>query len=83
MMKYVAHTDIVALKSFIIGLMVLDWQPLPTDRVLLAHLSLVVALMIVFPFSKLLHAPGLFFNPTRYQVDNAREQRHVARRRAA
>jgi hypothetical protein len=32
----------------------------------------------VFPISKLLHAPGLFFSPTRYQVDNPREARHVA-----
>jgi hypothetical protein len=33
--------------------------------------------MIIFPFSKLLHAPGVFFSPTRNQVDNPREQRHV------
>ena len=30
-MKYVAHTDIVALKAFFLGLMVFDWQPLPHD----------------------------------------------------
>lgn len=83
LMKYVAHTDIVALKAFTLGLILFEWQPLPTDPVLLVHLSLVAALMIVFPFSKLLHAPGMFFNPTRYQIDNARERRHVARRRAA
>ena len=34
--------------------------------------------MIVFPISKLLHAPGVFFSPTRNQVDNPREKRHVA-----
>jgi len=34
-------------------------------------------LMIIFPFSKLLHAPGVFFSPSRNQVDNAREKRHV------
>ena len=83
LMKYVARTDIVALKGFMLGLLVFDWQPLPADPVLLVHLGLVAGLMIVFPFSKLLHAPGVFFNPTRYQVDNARERRHVARRRAA
>ena len=27
--------------------------------------------MIIFPISKLLHAPGLFFSPTRNQADNA------------
>jgi hypothetical protein len=34
--------------------------------------------MIVFPISKLLHAPGLFFSPTRNQIDNPRERRHTA-----
>lgn len=77
-MKYVAHTDIVALKAFMLGLMYFDWQPLPADPVLLIHLSLVIVLMVIFPISKLLHAPGLFFSPTRNQVDNSREFRHLA-----
>jgi nitrate reductase gamma subunit len=77
-MRFVAHTDIVALKAFMLGLMRLDWQPLPADPLLLLHLTLVALLMFVFPISKLLHAPGLFFSPTRYQVDNPREARHVA-----
>lgn len=78
LMRFVAHTDIVALKAFMLGLMRLDWQPLPGDPLLLLHLTLVALLMIVFPISKLMHAPGLFFSPTRYQVDNPREARHVA-----
>lgn len=78
LMRFVAHTDIVALKAFMLGLMRFDWQPLPGDPLLLLHLTLVALLMIVFPISKLLHAPGLFFSPTRYQVDNPREARHVA-----
>ena len=77
-MKYVAHTDIVAVKQFFLGLMSFSIEPLPGDPVLLIHLSLVALLMIVFPISKLLHAPGLFFSPTRNQVDNPREKRHIA-----
>lgn len=77
-MKYVAHTDIVALKSFFLGLMAFDWQPLPADPALLIHLALVALLMIVFPVSKLLHAPGVFFSPSLNQVDDARERRHAA-----
>jgi nitrate reductase gamma subunit len=46
--------------------------------VLLLHLALVALLMLVFPISKLLHAPGLFFSPTRNQADTSREARHVA-----
>lgn len=77
-MKYVAHADIVATKAFFLGLMAFDWQELPADPALLVHLTLVAALMIVFPVSKLLHAPGVFFSPTLNQVDDARERRHVA-----
>jgi nitrate reductase gamma subunit len=78
LMDYVARTNIVALKSFFLGLATFNWQPMPPDPVLLVHLGLVAVLMIVFPFSKLLHAPGLFFSPTRNQVDNPRERRHMA-----
>ena len=77
-MRFAIHTDIVALKAFALGLVRLDWQPIPSDGVLLLHLGLVVALMAVFPFSKLLHAPGLFFSPTRNQADDSRERRHIA-----
>ncbi len=76
-MKFVWHTDIVAVKTFFLGLMYFDWQPLPNNPLLLLHLLLVALLMLVFPFSKLLHVPGVFFSPTRNQVDNPREQRHV------
>ena len=66
------------LKAFTLGLITLSWQPLPNDFVLLVHLSLVIILMLIFPFSKLLHAPGIFFSPTRNMRDNPREHRHVA-----
>ncbi len=78
MMKFVKHTDIVSVKAFFLGLMRFDLQPLPADAPLLVHLGLVAALLIVFPFSKLLHAPGVFFSPSRNQVDNPRERRHLA-----
>lgn len=77
-MRFVAHTDIVAVKAFMLGLMRFDLQPLPGDPVLLVHLALVAMLMLIFPISKLLHAPGLFFSPTRNQADTSREVRHLA-----
>lgn len=77
-MKYLLPTDIIALKAFFLGLMVFSWQELPADPVLLIHLTLVATLMLIFPLSKLLHAPGVFFSPTLNQVDNPREHRHVA-----
>ena len=77
-MTFGVHTDVVAVKSFFIGLMTFSLSELPADTLLIIHLLLVAALMIIFPFSKLLHVPGVFFSPSRNQVDNPREQRHVA-----
>ena len=77
-MKYVSHTDIVTVKSFFLGLLVFQVRELPADPALALHLGLVATLAIVFPFSKLLHAPGLFFSPGRNQADDPREHRHLA-----
>jgi nitrate reductase gamma subunit len=78
MMKFVVHTDVVTVKSYFMGLMSLNIQTLPADLLLLVHLFLVVSLLVVFPFSKLLHAPGVFFSPTRNQKDDSREKRHIS-----
>ena len=77
-MSFAVGTDVVAVKSFFLGLLWFHWQPLPPDPLLYLHLVLVALLMLVFPFSKLLHAPGIFFSPTRNQADNPRERRHLA-----
>ena len=77
-MGYLSHTDIVSVKAFFLGLMRFSPQPLPGDPFLLVHLGLVATLMIIFPISKLLHAPGIFFSPTRNQTDSSRERRHIA-----
>ena len=77
LMTFFIPINIVALKAFVIGLMTFSIQPLPASPVLLIHLALVIVLMVIFPISKLSHAPGLFFAPTRNQRDNPREQRHV------
>ena len=78
LMKYFWHTDIVAVKGFFLGLLSFELLPLPVDLLLLVHLSLVIVLMLIFPISKLLHGPGLFFSPTRNQADNPRERRHLS-----
>jgi len=77
-MTFVSPVDVVGVKAFFLGLITFNWQPLPSSPNLLIHLGLVALWMIIFPFSKLLHAPGVFFSPTRNQVDNPREKRHVA-----
>ncbi len=75
-MRFVAPTDIVAVKAYMLGLLRFRILELPAAAPLLVHLASVAVLMIVFPISKLMHAPGLFFAPSRTQVDNAREFRH-------
>ena len=77
-MTFVAHTDVVMVKQFFRGLMTFNWSPLPADFFVIVHLLLVALLMLIFTFSKLLHAPGVFFSPSRNQVDNPREKRHIA-----
>jgi nitrate reductase gamma subunit len=78
LMSFITHTDVIGAKAFMLGLMRFDWQPLPSDAVLYLHLLLAALLLLVFPFSKLLHAPGIFFSPTRNQTDNPREKRLLA-----
>ena len=75
--SFVTHTDVTQVKSFFSGLFTAGFfgeQGLPAEPLILLHLLLVVVLMLIFPISKLMHAPGVFFSPTRNQVDNAREQ---------
>jgi len=76
MMQLFVHPDIIAIQGFFVNLMGFNIVDLPISPPLIVHLLLVVILLIVFPFSKLLHAPGVFFSPTRNQVDNPREVRH-------
>jgi nitrate reductase gamma subunit len=77
-MRYWFHTDIIQLKQFALGMLSFEFVFLPFDLALVTHLVLVALLLLIFPFSKLLHAPGLFFSPSRNQVDNSREKRHIA-----
>ncbi|MFV2055241.1 MAG: respiratory nitrate reductase subunit gamma [Thiohalomonadales bacterium] len=76
-MTFVSRINIVELKTFTLGLLYIDIQALPSSISLWVHLAGVITLMLIFPISKLLHAPGLFFSPTRNQRDNPREKRHV------
>ena len=77
-MTFLAHTDVIAVKNFFLGWMQFNIVSLPADLNLYIHLLSVVLLLAIFPISKLLHAPGVFFSPSRNQVDNPRESRHIA-----
>jgi nitrate reductase gamma subunit len=77
-MTFVSHTDVIAVKAFFLGWMSFDSQTLPSSAVLYIHLLMVAVLLLIFPVSKLLHAPGVFFSPSRNQTDNPRDKRHIA-----
>ncbi|MBT4922953.1 MAG: nitrate reductase, partial [Candidatus Thioglobus sp.] len=75
------HTDVMMVKEFASGLIAfpwIGWSNLPTEVHFLTHIFLVFVLMAIFPISKLLHVPGVFFSPTRNQVDDSRKKRHIS-----
>jgi len=63
------------IKEFVGGLFSFSPGPVPTNKLFLIHFSLVMLLLIYFPFSKLVHSVGIFFSPTRNQIDNSRKKR--------
>ena len=77
-MSFITHVDIVGVKMFMLGIMSFNLQELPEGTALVVHLLLVALLGFILPISKLLHIPGVFYSPTRNQVDNPREKRHIA-----
>ena len=76
-LRLVTHADLVAIKKFLLGLILFSPATMPAHPVFILHFTLVLILAVYFPFSKLLHAGGVFFSPTRTQVDNPREVKHV------
>ena len=77
LLRFYFYADIPGLRQFIDDLITFNATAFPRGVVLLLHVLGACCLIFVFPFSKLLHAPGVFFSPTLNQVDNARETRHV------
>ncbi len=81
LVSYWAHVNILDVKAFTMGLLTFHPIAPPKHPLFLIHLFLVLCLMIYFPSSKLLHAGGIFFSPTRaqpYQVQ-IRGKRYVGK----
>jgi nitrate reductase gamma subunit len=77
-LRHVDKTDIVGVKELAVGLVSLQpVVPAGINALFFGHLFLVCALLIYFPFGKLLHAPGVFLSPTRNLANNNRMARHV------
>ncbi len=77
LMRYFTKVDIVSVKELAMGLF--NFQPVIPEGIgimFFIHLLLVCVLLIYFPFSKLLHMPGVFLSPTRNLANNSRMKRH-------
>ena len=77
-MRYFARVDVVAIKTLTMGLATLHpTVPENVSGILYVHLFFVSVLFAYFPFSKLMHAGGVFLSPTRNMANNSRAVRHV------
>ena len=77
-MRYGFKVDMVAVKQLALGLA--SFQPQVVDgigSIFYVHLFLVSFLFAYFPLSKLMHAGGIFFSPTRNMANNNRAIRHI------
>lgn len=77
-LRHLERTDIAGVKELAVGLV--TFQPVVRETIaplFFGHLFLVCVLLAYFPFSKLVHMPGVFLSPTRNLANNTRIKRHV------
>lgn len=77
-LRHLAPSDVTSVKAMLLGLT--HFAPLVAPSVtplFYGHLFLVSVLLAYFPFSKLVHAPGVFLSPTRNLANTSRAVRHV------
>jgi len=77
-LRYFDKAEIAMVKIFIMG--ITHFSPVSPDGItplFFAHVTLVSALLLYFPFSKLAHMGGIFFSPTRNMANNSRRVRHI------
>jgi nitrate reductase gamma subunit len=78
LMRYFIKVDLISVKELVLGLV--GFRPVVPEgigSIFFIHLFFVSALLIYFPFSKLLHLGGIFLSPTRNLANNSRAKRHI------
>jgi nitrate reductase gamma subunit len=79
LLRHFVKTDLVGVKDIAMGL--ITFSPIaPPDSVhylFYIHFFLVTVLFAYFPWSKLMHAAGVFMSPTRNLANNNRAVRHI------
>jgi nitrate reductase gamma subunit len=77
-MRYYAKVDVIAIKELTMGLVTFNYVvPDAIGVSFFVHVFLVSCLMAYFPFSKLMHMPGVFLSPTRNLPNDTRAKHHV------
>lgn len=77
-MRHIQPVDLEQVKVLAMGWVSLSpVAPRGLGMVFFIHLFLICVLLTWFPFSKLMHAGGVFLSPTRNQANNSRSQRHI------
>jgi len=79
-MRYYAKVDVIAVKELTMALMHNPFSvnvPEAIGAPFFVHVFLVSTLMVYFPFSKLMHFPGVFLSPTRNLPNDTRAKHHV------
>lgn len=77
-MRYYLKVDLLGVKNLMIGLIHLNPViPQGIGSIFYMHLFLICILAVYFPFSKLMHMPGIFLSPTRNLANNNRARRHI------
>jgi nitrate reductase gamma subunit len=77
-LRYVARVDLVAVRTYALSLAAFAPAPPPVVGAwLAAHLLAVSFLLAILPFTKMMHAAGVWLSPTRNQANDSRRRRHV------
>ncbi|HEY3384673.1 MAG TPA: sulfate reduction electron transfer complex DsrMKJOP subunit DsrM [Vicinamibacterales bacterium] len=77
-MRYVVRPDLAAIEQFTLSLAALrPTAPAAPGTWFVLHLLSVSLCVGMFPFTKLMHAAGVWLSPTRNQANDSRRRRHV------
>lgn len=76
--RHIDKVNLVSIKQLTVG--IISFNPVLPQGLEVSffiHFFLVCVLLMYFPMSKLVHAPGIFLSPTRNMANNNRAKRHV------
>ncbi len=78
LMRYFIRVDLLKVKQLAMG--IVTFQPVVPEGIgviFFIHFFMVCTLLAYFPFSKLMHAGGVFLSPTRNLPNDNRVKRHI------